>query len=411
MLEAARAALERQSGELEAALRALADQDTAAAQKVADANAVVLGSEDSRPLRTGFAAAEDSAAKEAEALRRALEGQTAQLDAARRALTERDAAAGATAAEAAAALAAAVAAAEIAASERTAAVQARQVAASAAMATVDGLACLQLALEQWEVVELAAGHLWEGREMTPKEAGESQRQMVIPPLSEHSKLVQSEQAMSDSQMHSSPSEDEGCKKLQAQIELFLNRQDEACVGRAFTKYSDEARKLILPTRLHEALAEFGVHLPLEEATMLMTTMDVHNNGGLDLQEFTSALRQPTSPVEQFVATLPISGMLASSLAIPGAAEPLKELCTLDSDRLNAGIEAFSLSLHQVLKVRLAKLKILLDSKEAKDQEDSDGSGAKCAVFVMNAGSVKAYHEGMYERIGEHTLPQMPLFTW
>jgi hypothetical protein len=95
-------------------------------------------------------------------------------------------------------------------------------------------------------------------------------------------------------------------------------------------------------------------------------------------------------------------MLASSLAIPGSAEPLKELCNLDSNRLKAAIDAFSLSLHQVLNEKLAHLKTLLDAKEAKAQEDADGSGSKCAVFVMNAGSVKAYHEGMYSRIGEHT---------
>jgi hypothetical protein len=70
--------------------------------------------------------------------------------------------------------------------------------------------------------------------------------------------------------------------------------------------------------------------------------------------------------------------------------------------LKAAIDAFSLSLHQVLNEQLAHLKTLLDAKEAKAQEDADGSGSKCAVFVMNAGSVKAYHEGMYTRIGEHT---------
>jgi hypothetical protein len=50
-----------------------------------------------------------------------------------------------------------------------------------------------------------------------------------------------------------------------------------------------------------------------------------------------------------------------------------------------------------------QIKTLLDAKESKAQEDADGSGSKCAVFVMNAGSVKAYHEGIYERIGEHII--------
>ena len=192
------------------------------------------------------------------------------------------------------------------------------------------------------------------------------------------------------------------KTLQGQIERFLNRRNDEFIEHAFNKHADKEKKLIWLNKSDEALLEFGVHLPSEEIKMLVTTMDIDNNGGLDLTEFKTTLRQASTPVEQFVETLPISGMLASSLAIPGSAEPLKELCNLDSNRLKAAIDAFSLSLQQVLNEQLAHLKTLLDAKEAKAQEDADGSGSKCAVFVMNAGSVKAYHEGMYSRIGEHT---------
>jgi hypothetical protein len=193
------------------------------------------------------------------------------------------------------------------------------------------------------------------------------------------------------------------EKLQGQIELFLNRRNKEYVERVFHNFADKKKKLILSSKFHEALSEFGVHLPSAEVEILLATMDINNNGGLDLNEFTSALLQPSSPVEQFLETLPISGMLASCLATPGAADPLKELCNLESYQLKVAIEAFSVSLRQVLDERLAFLKELLDAKEAKAQEDADGSGSKCAVFVMNAGSVKAYHEGMYERIGEHML--------
>jgi hypothetical protein len=130
-------------------------------------------------------------------------------------------------------------------------------------------------------------------------------------------------------------------------------------------------------------------------------MDIDNKGALDQKEFAAALRQPSTPVEQFVETLPISGMLASSLAIPGAADPLKELCNLEPSRLKAVLEAFSSSLHRLLEKELGSLKDLLDSKEAKEQVDADGSGSKCAVFVMNAGSVKAYFEGIYEVPGAY----------
>jgi Ca2+-binding EF-hand superfamily protein len=72
----------------------------------------------------------------------------------------------------------------------------------------------------------------------------------------------------------------------------------------FQKYAEEDRKLIFSNRLHEALSEFGLCLPSEEIETLLSTMDIDNNGGLDLREFEAALRQPSTPVEQFMKTLP-----------------------------------------------------------------------------------------------------------
>ena len=190
-------------------------------------------------------------------------------------------------------------------------------------------------------------------------------------------------------------------RLASQIELYMNRTRDQCIARVFEMHADKGKKLILPNKLHEALGEFGVHLPADEVEALLTTMDIDNNGGLDLREFTAALRQPTTPVEQFVQTLPVSGMLASCLATPQAAEPLKELCNLSSEQLKAAIDAFSVCLHLELEKQLKFLKSLVEAKEAKAQEDADGSGSKSAVFVMNAGSVNDFHKGMYERIGKH----------
>lgn len=202
-------------------------------------------------------------------------------------------------------------------------------------------------------------------------------------------------------------EPELVKKLQSQIERFLKRRNDEYVGKVFLQYADKDTMLILPDKFHAALSDFGVHLMAEEEALLLTTMDIDNNGGLDLNEFTAALRQPSTSVEQFVGTLPISGMLASSLAVPGAVDSLKELCNLKSDQLKAAIEAFSVSVHEMLQNQLKYLKTLLDTKEAIAQEESDGSGSKCAVFVMNAGSVKTYHEGMYKRIGACSSAHSP----
>ena len=141
------------------------------------------------------------------------------------------------------------------------------------------------------------------------------------------------------------------KSLEARVDRFLSRNKAECVERVFNKHADEEQKLILPDRLGEALTEFGVHLPADGVQALMTTMDIDQNGGLDLKEFAAALRQPNTPVEQFLQTLPIPGMLASCL-VPPESDSLKELCNLSSEQLTAAINAFSVSLEQELKKQL-----------------------------------------------------------
>ena len=122
------------------------------------------------------------------------------------------------------------------------------------------------------------------------------------------------------------------------------------VKQVFDKFADVDRKLLLADRLQDALAEFGSHLPQDEVDVLMSNMDIDSNGGLDLGEFAEALRQISTQEERFTKTLPITGMLASSLAVPGAADPLKELSNLEQDQLELAIEAFILSLRKLLKV-------------------------------------------------------------
>ena len=157
--------------------------------------------------------------------------------------------------------------------------------------------------------------------------------------------------------------------------------------------------MVLPNRLQEALGEFGIQTTSEEAAELFTTVDADDNGGLDFGEFRQIIRQPSSQVEQFLNTLPLSGMLASCLVNQESTEPLKDLCNIEHEKLTAAIQAFALSLDQTMREDLDKLKGLVAAMEIKRLEDIDGCGAKYHVFKMNAGSVKEYHEGIYSRIG------------
>ena len=91
-------------------------------------------------------------------------------------------------------------------------------------------------------------------------------------------------------------------------QVNIEHVDSAIVKKVFNEYincqSLSRKKEVdfdgnLSNRLHEVLREYGVHLPPEEITALVTRIDIKNNGGLD-----------------FVGKIPISVMLASCLAIP-----------------------------------------------------------------------------------------------
>ena len=158
----------------------------------------------------------------------------------------------------------------------------------------------------------------------------------------------------------------------------------------------------MPDRLREALGDLGVHMTAEEAADHFATLDADNNGGLDFSEFQAGIIQPFSQVQQFVNTLPLHGMLASLLSTESA-EPLKDLCNMDPERLATVLKAFSQAVHQTMKDALINLKGLVAAMETKAGEEGDGSGGKYQVISMNAGSVEDYHKGMYARTGGNIL--------
>jgi hypothetical protein len=190
------------------------------------------------------------------------------------------------------------------------------------------------------------------------------------------------------------------EQVQTSVRTFLRSQNEDSVQQIFLKYSDANSHLLKTDELQAALKEFNINLTAEEVADVMLSMDINNDGGLDLMEFKRALCQPSTQVEQFVRTLPVSGMLASCLATHGGAEPLKALCDLPRDELKDRVQVFvPIFLQEVLEPELDKLKKLL---KAHEDEQAALSGSKFSGFSMNAGSVRDFYDGPYKRIGEHT---------
>ena len=193
--------------------------------------------------------------------------------------------------------------------------------------------------------------------------------------------------------------------IQNRVECFLRRRRNEDVKSVFEIHADPKTKLISSSKLQNALKEFGILLNVTEAEKLMIAMDTDCNGGLDLQEFTTALNQPPTQVEQFVDTLPLTGMLAACLSEPGSEDPLKALCNIapDSSDLTSRIDAFTLSLRKLLQSELVKLREMVDAMEAEKDEWAGNAGSKFAAGMvgMNAGTTDEFHRGIQERLGEH----------
>ena len=193
--------------------------------------------------------------------------------------------------------------------------------------------------------------------------------------------------------------------LQARVDIYLRRRNEQFVRGVFDRHVDPVTKLLSANKLQGALSEFGVQLTASEACELMVAKDTDGNGGLDFQEFTTALNQPPTQVEQFVDTLPLTGMLAACLSDPGADDPLKALCNIapDSSGLISRIDAFALSLRKVLQSELVKLQHMVVAMEAEKDSWAGNAGSKFAAGMvgMNAGTTDEFHRGIQERLGEH----------
>ena len=197
------------------------------------------------------------------------------------------------------------------------------------------------------------------------------------------------------------------QQVQERVRSFLQIRNEDFVRSVFLKYADADSRLVETEMLAAALNEFKIGLTAEEANAITTSMDIDNNGGLDFQEFTRALNLPSTQVEQFIKTLPVTGMLANCFTTQGAADPLKALCDLSCDQLKDRMEVFApIFLREVLEPELNKLKKLL---KAQEEQVAGLLGSKFSGFCMNAGSILDFHEGPYKRIGGHALSlKLPL---
>jgi hypothetical protein len=160
--------------------------------------------------------------------------------------------------------------------------------------------------------------------------------------------------------------------------------------------------VVFPAELQSALSDLGMQIDLVEAAVIVSSMDLDENGGMDFEEFRRAVERPPTQLEQWAATLQLPGMLAACLSDDADNESgvksLRQLSTLSEERLDAAATAFSESLHQLLVKAQAQLRDMFAMVDAKAAEDG-GSASKFTTFKMSTGGVADYFQGLAGRIG------------
>ena len=105
--------------------------------------------------------------------------------------------------------------------------------------------------------------------------------------------------------------------------VILRRRDDLLVAKVFSKYQDPGRGLLLRSMLTPAFEQLGVLRQEHEFDELFSSFDIDKNGGLDLDEFKSAVRQP-SDIEQWIDRLPLGSVLAQSMIMKVGGDSLQK---------------------------------------------------------------------------------------
>ena len=197
-------------------------------------------------------------------------------------------------------------------------------------------------------------------------------------------------------------------KIQDSITLFFNLRDFSHVQKIFEQHKDRNTHLISKKALPDALRDLGIHLTEEEASVLFETSDRDENGGLDLQEFTKAMKYP-GKVEQWADNLPLSKLLAHCLSFKESDDPLREVSRLTSDEVRSSTNAYGDSLHTIIMDAVSELKKCYAEMDRMTAGSANNASSKFQTSKMSSGGVEDFHSGLHGRVGESYAPVIDSF--
>jgi hypothetical protein len=191
------------------------------------------------------------------------------------------------------------------------------------------------------------------------------------------------------------------KNLSDKIQAGIYRRDDEFIRKFFlSKTASSKTSELSNQQFTSALEELGLCLQEEEIKVIFCTMDVNNNGVMDLEEFKKAVRFP-SPIEQVISALPIAQVFSDAMPDAIGIDRLRQFCQLTPKQIEDICLAAMPFVKNIIQDAVTKLNA---SFEVTDKS-KDGQGARKFEVPpeMSAGTVGDFHGGLAGRIGNTYL--------
>ena len=187
------------------------------------------------------------------------------------------------------------------------------------------------------------------------------------------------------------------EKIKIQIQKGMKRRDDNFLREYFQrKTKDSGTSALSMQQFTSTLEDLGIHLNEDEVKVIFRIMDVNDDGAMDLEEFTRAVRCPTT-IEQLIGTLPLSQIFADALPPSTGGESLRQFGQITPEQIK---EICNEALPFVEKMLIGSVEKARIAVEAMDKFKSSNMASKYEVPPeMSAGTVNDFHSGLTGRIG------------